>query len=505
MNEKKSIFKNVVASALPQVANIISNLILPTLIIVAYGSSINGLTSTIKQIISYVSLIGMGIAVATTQSLYAPVAKNDIKTVCGMLKAADKMFNRSGTAYTIIVLIVSFIYPLFVIGDVNYITMVGLMIVMSVSGASEFFVVGRCRSLLYAHQKVYISSIIQAVSIILSLGCALVLIKLNYGIIVVQLSISGVYIFRAIGLELYVRKNYSEYRDYKQYKPIDKAVEKRNDALIHQITGLISTGSQSIVLSVIVGLEAASVFAVYNIVFSGLLSVCSNINTAITPFLGRTIAVGDIIKVKKQFNILEFCFFNISAFIFAVCSVMIIPFISLYTRGADINYIDPLMALFFVIYSTCNVLRLPGQAIINASGSFKETRWRAIIEASSCLVLSIIFTLIWGRIGVLVGTSFSMAWRCIDIIVYANSNILNQSNKKSLFRLVRSFAVIFIIWYLFRQLDVTLTTYIQWVCYSLLVAIITIFIMLINVMVFDRGAIKNIVKELKKDIVPVKN
>jgi O-antigen/teichoic acid export membrane protein len=400
------------------------------------------------------------------------------------------MFNRSGTVYTILILIVSFIYPLFIIGDIDYITMVGLMIVVSVSGASEFFVVGRCRSLLYAHQRVYISSIIQASSIILSLGCALVLIKLNYRIIVVQLSISAVYIFRAIGLELYVRKEYPEYSNYKHYKPINKAVEKKNDALIHQITGLISTGSQSIVLSVIVGLEATSVFVVYNIVFSGLFSICSNINTAITPSLGRTIAVGDRTKLKKQFNIVEVCFFSIAAFIFAVCAVMIIPFVSLYTRGTDINYIDPLMALFFVVYTTCNVLKLPGQAIINASGHFKETRWRAIIEASSCLVLSIIFTLLWGRIGVLVGTSCSMVWRCIDIIVYANNRILNQSNKKSLFRLVRAFVVIFIIWFLFRQLDVTLSNYMQWVCAAMLVALITIFIILINVIVFDRSTIK---------------
>ena len=38
-------------------------------------------------------------------------------------------------------------------------------------------------------------------------------------------------------------------------------------------------------------LEAASIYAVYNIVFSGLQSICANINTAVTPYLGKEISL----------------------------------------------------------------------------------------------------------------------------------------------------------------------------------------------------------------------
>lgn len=65
----KKVLKNIFASALPQIMNIITNLILPSMIILRFGSEINGLISSIKVIISYVSIVGAGIATATTQRL----------------------------------------------------------------------------------------------------------------------------------------------------------------------------------------------------------------------------------------------------------------------------------------------------------------------------------------------------------------------------------------------------------------------------------------------------
>ena len=53
----KKVLKNIFASALPQIMNIITNLILPSMIILKFGSEINGLISSIKVIISYVSIL----------------------------------------------------------------------------------------------------------------------------------------------------------------------------------------------------------------------------------------------------------------------------------------------------------------------------------------------------------------------------------------------------------------------------------------------------------------
>ena len=147
------------------------------MIILRFGSEINGLISSIKVIISYVSIVGAGIATATTQRLYEPVAKKQTNVVRGMLNASNKMFNKFGTIYCGIVLIVAILYPLFIETNIEYITIVLLMLAMSISGASEFFAIGRCRSLLYADQKTYVCTLAQAASIFLSLLIALLMLK----------------------------------------------------------------------------------------------------------------------------------------------------------------------------------------------------------------------------------------------------------------------------------------------------------------------------------------
>ena len=486
MSTINRILKNVGASVLPQIINIISSFILPVLIIDIYGSQVNGLISTIKSIISYISLVGAGIATATTQALYKPVAIDDVPTVQGMLRATSDMFNKCGWIYLLIVFLVSLIYPIIINGDIEYVTVVFLLIVMSISGASEFFVVGRCRSLLYASQKVYICTTIQAISLLVSLIIAILMLKLRANIILVQLAISLVYVVRAFLLSSYVKKFYPQYVISKQTKPINTAVEKRNDAMIHQLTGLLVFGSQSVILSILVGLEAASIYAVYNIVFSGLFSICSNMNTAITPFLGRSLVMSDITKVRSEFNAIEYIYYLLTTLVFSVTSVSILPFVSIYMKDADINYMYPIFGLLFTFSQVFNVFRLPHSAMINVAGHFKETRNQAILEALICVIISLIFTFVCGMYGVLIGTTLAIAWRCVDMMCYIHKRILKDSLVISLFRIFRMLCLIFLVYVFMPGKESVLNSYVEWGIYAISVLLISLLLLSLDMLLFEK-------------------
>ena len=497
MRINSDLSKNLFSSLFPQLVNIISNLILPTMIIVVYGSQINGLISTVRSIVSYIALIGAGISAAVTQSLYLPVAKGDINIVKGMLKAADNLFNKCGRSYLIIVCVVSFIYPLLVEGKVHYITMVLLLLVMSISGASEFFVVGRCHSLLYAHQKVYVYSIIQAFSLLVSLILAILMLKLNVDIVLVQFSISFVYILRAFILHNYIKRVFPQYNGFQKVKPIKKAIEKRNDAMIHQLSGLAVTGSQTIILSVFVSLEAASIYAIYNIVFSGLYSICSNINVAITPFLGKTYAVESKVSLNEKFKLTEVSFYLLIFLLYGVTSVMLLPFIELYTKDADINYVYYKFGFIFLIVQLFTIYRIPSAAIINVAGHYKETKFRAIIEASICVTASLLFTIYFGMYGVLLGTGCAIFWRCIDMIVYSHTRILFFKYYKSIFRLCRLVIIVSLFFYFGQYLDLNIINYRYWFFVSLIVALVIFVVAIIDILIFERNFLKILAKRLK--------
>lgn len=486
MKLRVDLYRNIGSSILPQFMNVVTYLILPTMIISGYGSHTNGLISTVRNIVSYISLVGAGIALATTQALYAPVANRDTEQVKGLLKATAKLFNRCGVYYVVIVLFVALIYPVFIKSDISYTTMSLLLVIMSVSGASEFFIVGRCRSLLYACQKVYVCTSIQALSLLISLVLAIVMLQLRVDIVLVQLAISFVYISRAVMLYVYVKKRYPEYRFDKSTKPIAKAVEKRKDAMVHQLSGLLVMGSQTIVLTLMVGLEAASIYAVYNVVFSGLVSICGNIQSAITPYLGKSYSVEGRDNTQRKFNLLEVAFYGVTFVIFFTTAKTILSFIALYTRNADINYLYENFALLFVVVQIFNVFRLPCSAMINAAGHFKETRNRALIEASICIVFSIVFTYFWGMYGTLVGFGCSMGWRCVDMVVYAHKRILKNSFVYALFRLVRIFIYIFVFYSILPNEFIVVEGYLSWLINALIIFVVGLVFLMLDLLCFER-------------------
>lgn len=492
------ISKNLAASLLPQIMNIISNLILPNLIITIYGSEVNGLITSLKSVVGYISIVGAGIAIAVTQSLYFPVAEKDTKTVKGMLHAASNMFNKYGYIFCFFVLLTALVYPFFFNTKIGYWNIVFLMIAVSVASASEFFAIGRYRALLYASQKTYVCTIAQAASIFLGLILAIVMLELKVNIIIVQFSISMVYVFRAFFLAAYVKKYYPELSDYRREKPIQTAISKRKDAMIHQLSGLAVNGSQATILTIMVGLNAASIYSVYNIVFSGLQSICSNLSTAVTPFLGKEIALKNHDRLVQMYDLIEFAFFNFVTLIYSVTVVMIVPFVKLYTRGADISYELSTFALIFTFMSAFYILKIPSTSLINSSGCFKETKSRALIEASLTIILSIIFTKLIGIEGVVLGTGIALMWRCLDTILYTDKYIIQRNSLKSIFRLLRSLVIICIFAALQHLVLLNPNDFKEWIGCSCIIFIIVAIIVLLNSIIFDKDTFSKMLNICKQ-------
>lgn len=438
----RRVYLNVLASVFPQAVNILTNLILPGLIILQFGSELNGLVSTTKSIISCITLVGAGIASAVTQSLYRPVAEGNSTEVKGMLHAAHNMFRKYGIIYCCITVVCAVLYPMMLDTDIEPVLIAALLIVMSLSGASEFFAIGRCRSLLYAHQSVYICSVVQAISLLIGLVLALVMLKASASIVLIQLAISGTYVLRGLFLTALIRKKYPQYSGYMKIAPIDSATAKRKDALVHQLSGLAVTASQTIILSTFVGLEAASIYAVYNIIYSGLQSICSNVNTALMPYLGRYYALGEMEKLREVFGLLELAFFSAVLVVYATAIYTIIPFVTLYTASADIDYVNYAFATIFAFGSASYVLKLPGTSLYNAAGQFRETKSRAIAEAIICVGVSLVMTFFVGLYGVVIGFTTAVGWRCLDTIAYSSRHVLKTSCIRSLKRVCVVYGVI---------------------------------------------------------------
>ena len=91
----KQALKNMVASLLLQVIVLLSGLILPRFILEAYGSSVNGMITSVNQFLTYLGLAEAGVGTATVVALYTPLALKQTEEVNSILSATRKFYNKS--------------------------------------------------------------------------------------------------------------------------------------------------------------------------------------------------------------------------------------------------------------------------------------------------------------------------------------------------------------------------------------------------------------------------
>ena len=95
----KKIKFNLISVVLCQIVTIGIGFILPRIYIENFGSSVNGVLSTIKQIFTYLCLLEAGVGLATTQALFGPVAKSDHDRINSILAATRRYYNNIGLIY----------------------------------------------------------------------------------------------------------------------------------------------------------------------------------------------------------------------------------------------------------------------------------------------------------------------------------------------------------------------------------------------------------------------
>ena len=72
MNIKRGM-KNIFYGFISQFIAIVISIILPRMFIMTYGSEMNGLLSSVAQVLTYLSVLEAGVGAATIQALYRPI------------------------------------------------------------------------------------------------------------------------------------------------------------------------------------------------------------------------------------------------------------------------------------------------------------------------------------------------------------------------------------------------------------------------------------------------
>lgn len=403
----------------------ISGLILPRLMIPTYGSEINGLISTITQFLSYISLLEAGIGGVIRSALYGPLAKNDSKCVSGIINATQAFYRKVGSVFVCYIIILCIAFPLSIAKDFSPLFVIALVVILSIGTLLQYFVSLPYVALINADQLSRICSFVDIITICVNIVLTYALIRNGSGVLTVRFLSCLVYAARPLCYYLYVKTHYS----------LDKTVERNNEAIkqrwngfAHHIAFFIHHNTDIVVISTFIGLKAVSVYSVYYAVASGVEKAVTAISTGVAPSLGNVLVTGSKEKINEIFNVIEFVQNIVTTVLFTTASLLVIPFMRLYTRDMnDANYIEPSFAQLMLLAEAIYCIRLTYSTTSFSANKYKETQAGAIMECAINIVLSLIMVSRYGIIGVACGTVVAMCVRCLFDVFYLSKHVLGRS------------------------------------------------------------------------------
>ncbi len=433
---------NARSSIIYEIVTIACSLILPRLILSHFGSAYNGITTSITQFLTIVSLLSAGVGGVTRAALYKPLAERDVYSISRIVLATEIFLRKVGLIFGIFLLIFAAIYPFFIADQFSIFFSFSLVIILGFGTIVQYCFGLTFQYLLISDQKRNIITNVNIVTTILNTVVAALLIKLGAGIHLVKLGSSMVFLISPIYLYLYCHKNYSI---IKNIKPDNSALAQRWDSFAHQVALFVHTNTGVMILTIFTSLKEVSVYSVYSLVVNGIYTTLKSFIPNIDSAFGDMIAKNEKKNMLINFRIFEFVTFSIATVLISCLICMIIPFVKLYTENInDVNYIRPLFSKLIALACFFNSVRIPYQQIVEASGHFKQTKIGAFVEAGLNLSISIICVNSFGLIGVAFGTLSATLFRTIQYSSYLSKKIVPGSLKTCIIHILISLSCIFI-------------------------------------------------------------
>ena len=166
--KKKTVIENLIVSTLTQLITLILGMILPRLILLAWGSEYNGLLSSVTNILRYLSLLEAGFNTATLQALYKSVGQDDQEQTSIVIRTSQHYYHRISLIYALMVLLISIGYPLIVKSEIPFWETFIIIILQGAVGVINFAFRAAYQQLLNAEGKYYVISLITLLTTVLT-------------------------------------------------------------------------------------------------------------------------------------------------------------------------------------------------------------------------------------------------------------------------------------------------------------------------------------------------
>ncbi len=381
-----------------------------------YGGSINGLYSTMIQIMAVLNLVEGGFGIAFQQILYQPLAQKNDKKVTELYNGATYLFRKMGLIIFGLGLIVGIVQPLFISqenGPISSFSIYSIYFLLLIPVVISYFLMGP-NIVVQADQQYYkINLGIQLITLLRSI--LVIVIALLGGSLEVVLIADGFltiisYVYsrnKALKLYPYLKIN-KEGRDL-------SALENTKHVFVHKVAGVVLSNTDPVLLTYFISPLMTNVYNAYNMICSSLIRILYGIIQAPADSFGNLFSNEESHKYSTFLQYTNFAFF-LSSIVASVLFITANDFVLLWMND-DIYVLSYMGVFLFTMNTYYLVSREPLLVVRNVNGLFKETKKIAILSVIVNLGISLILIKPLGIVGILLGTF--LMYYLVDLIMSA--------------------------------------------------------------------------------------
>lgn len=494
MTRKKKLLLNTGAGILKQLVTVICGFILPRYMLLYYGSSVNGLVSSIIHFLSFISLLDMGVGAVVQANLYKPLADKDNDQISRIVKSSERFFRRLAYIFICYIVVLCFVFPAMV--DFGAWYTVSLLLIIAISTLAQYLFGMTYQLLLSADQRAYVQLMMQIGTVVLNTVFAIVLMRAGASIHAVKLMTAAMFVLRPLGQMLYVHKHYKIDR---KIEVVGEPIKQKWNGFSQHLAATICQNIDVTVLTLFSTLQNVSIYSVYYIVTGGIEQTVMVAATGLESLFGNMMANGEKEKLLKTFSAVEWLVHTGVTIIFTIAAITIVPFISVYTYGiTDANYIAPVFGILLVTAYGADCLRVPYFRVIKAAGHFKETQNGSFISAGLNTVITVALVFQFGLIGAAIGTLIAMLYQTSYFAWYLRKNILERTIGYFIKYLSTDLVIAVASFWIAKAFTMSGNSYIAWVILAVKVSLVVIAISGgVNLLIY-RTQMKNMLALLKK-------
>lgn len=399
--------RNISVTIINQCISLILNFAAKTVFIKVLGEDYLGINGLFSNIFLLFSFAEFGIGSAMIYSLYVPIAKNDTIKISGLFYYYKKLYQKMSLYIAIAGLLVLPFLNVIVKTEseitgltIYYLTFLLNTIIFNLFSYKTYLIIADQRKYKLSFYQMIFDSLAYIFQIIILLTTG------NYLLYLLIVCIKTICTNFVVGRDIH--KSYEFVRQTREIEEEDKNEIRENvkALFLYKFARVLITGTDNIIISVLVGTVWVGYYSNYDMVVIGVSSIINIIFTALSASVGNLVAEKSVDHMFDIFNIVQVAAVWISGFTTICMLVLFQDFIHLWL-GAQ--YVLPFPAVIVIslnYYLSC--IRDSTKIFREAAGIFVKIKNMMILTAVINLILSVILGKIFGVFGVLAATTIAI-------------------------------------------------------------------------------------------------